>query len=66
MVMWRAWQTAEALQRTFEGVLTTFLTAALPDVEDVPVDMQTELIRMTRLSDRELWAIAQSTMLDEH
>lgn len=64
-VMRRARQTADVLQRPLEEVLAAILAAALPDVEDVPADMQAELIRMTWLSDQELWAIAHSTMLDE-
>jgi len=64
-VMRRARQTADVLQRPLEEVLTAILAAVLPDVEDAPADMQAELIRMTWLSDRELWAIAQSTMSDE-
>jgi len=64
-VMRRARQTADVLQRPLEEVLTAILAAALPEVEDAPADMQAELIRMTWLSDGELWVIAQSTMPDD-
>ncbi|MFQ5855446.1 MAG: hypothetical protein ACE5LU_07395 [Anaerolineae bacterium] len=63
--MQRARQAANALQRPVEEVLTATLAATLPDVDDAPPDMQTELARMTWLSDQELWAIAHSTMPEE-
>ena len=63
--MQRAEQSAHALQRPVEEVLTRLVTAALPDVADVPGDMQAELVRMTWLSDRELWDIAHSAMPEE-
>lgn len=64
-VMRRAKQAASVLQRPLEEVLTDTLAATLPDIEDVPPDMQAELARMTWLSDQELWAIAHSMMSEE-
>ncbi|OGO41162.1 MAG: hypothetical protein A2Z04_09500 [Chloroflexi bacterium RBG_16_57_9] len=64
-VMRRARQAASALQRPLEDVLTDTLAAALPDVEDAPSDLQTDLARMTWLNDHELWAIARSTITEE-
>ncbi len=61
-VMRRARQTASALQRPLEELLTGLVTAALPDVEDAPLEVQAELARMTWFSDQELWSIARSTM----
>jgi len=61
-LMQRARQAADALRYPVEDVLTSALAAALPDVEDVPAAMQSELARMTWLNDRELWWIARSTM----
>lgn len=61
-LMRRARQAADALRYPVEDVLTSALAAALPDVEDVPATMQSELARMTWLNDRELWWIARSTM----
>ena len=63
--MQRARQSANALQRPVEEILAAMLIAALPDVEDVPLDTRAELVRMTWLSDRELWTIARSTMTEE-
>lgn len=65
-IMRRAKYAADALQRPLEEVLTDMLTATLPDVENVPPDMQGDLARMTWLSNQELWTIAQSMMTDDH
>ena len=64
-VMLRARQAADVLQRPLEEVRTTTLANALPNVDDVPSDMQAELVRITWLSDQELWAIANSMMSEE-
>ncbi len=64
-VLQRAQKMAQTLQRPLEEVLTLTLSTTLPDVEDAPPEMQTELMRMTWLSDQELWAIAQSQMSAE-
>lgn len=61
-VMRRARQTANVLQRPLEELLIGLVTAALPDVEDAPLEVQAELARMTWFSDQELWSIARSTM----
>jgi len=61
-VMRRARQTANVLQRPLEELLTGLVTAALPDVEDAPLEVQAELARMTWFSGQELWSIARSTM----
>lgn len=65
LVLQRARQAAEALQRPLEEVLITTLDATLPHVEDAPPEVQLELLRMTWLSDQDLWAIARSAMTDE-
>jgi hypothetical protein len=64
-VMLRARQVANVLQRPVEEVLTATLATVLPEVDDAPPDMQTELVRMTWLKDQELWTIASSTMSEE-
>jgi uncharacterized membrane protein len=61
----RVKRAANVLQRPGEEVIVSVLAAALPDVEDAPVDMRAELARMTWLSDQELWAIANSAMAEE-
>ncbi len=61
-VVQRTRRTAEVSQCPLAEALTTILAAVLPDA---PADMQAELVRMTWLSDRELWAIARGTMSDE-
>ncbi|HNS01587.1 MAG TPA: hypothetical protein PKM78_04310, partial [Anaerolineae bacterium] len=58
----RARLAAATLQRPLEDVLTATLAAALPEVQDAPVDMRAELARMTWLSDGDLWMIARSAM----
>ena len=64
-VMRRARQTANVLQRPLEELLTGLVTAALPDVEDAPLEVQAELALMTWFSGQELWSIARSTMTVE-
>ena len=63
-VVQRASKVAQTLHRSLEDVLTTTLTSTLPDVEDVPAHLQTELLQMTWLSDQELIGIAQSQLSD--
>jgi len=65
-VMRRARVAAKVLQHPVEEVLAAALSATLPDVENVPQDMQDELARMTWLSDQALWDIAHTTMSHEH
>lgn len=64
-VLQRAKKIAQTLGRPLEEVLTLTLSTTLPDVEDVPPEIQAELMGMTWLSEQELWAIAQSQMSDE-
>lgn len=64
-VMQRAKDAADALQRPIEEILTAVLTAALPDLADVPSEMHSDLAQMTWLSDTDLWAIARSTLSDD-
>ncbi len=59
-LMRRAQQTARTLQRPLEDVLTDTLAAALPDVEDAPLDMQADLARMAWLDERSLWTFTRS------
>ena len=63
-VVQRASKVAQTLHRSLEDVLTTTLTNTLPDVEDVPAHLQTELLQMTWLSDQKLIGIAQSQLSD--
>lgn len=64
-ILRRAQQATRVLQRPLEEVLTVTLAAALPNVDDAPSDMWSELTQMTWLSDQRLWEIAHSTMTDE-
>ena len=61
-LMRRAQQTAQTLQRPLEDVLTDTLAAALPDVEDAPLDMQADLARMAWFDERSLWTITRSQL----
>jgi hypothetical protein len=48
-----------------EEVLTAMLDGVLPLLDDVPPDMQAELVEMTWLDDAALLSIAEATILDE-
>jgi hypothetical protein len=61
-IMEQAQQAAAALQRPVEEVLSDLLVAVLPTMQDVPDDMQAELIRMTWFESQELWRIAREQM----
>lgn len=61
-VMNRARQTAQTLQRPLEEVLSDMLASVLPDLEDVPAEMQADLADMTWLDDQALWSIAHGEM----
>lgn len=58
----QARQAAQALQRPLEDVLRDMLTAVLPPLDDVPPNLQHELMEMTWLSNDELWQIARAEM----
>lgn len=62
VVLERAQQAAEVLQHPLEEMLVAMLSAALPDVTDVPSERQAELARMTWLDDQTLWTIARRVM----
>jgi len=64
-VLERAKDAAQVLEHPLEEVLVSMLEAILPDVEDVPHDLQTDLTRMILLSDQELWDAANSAMVDD-
>lgn len=55
-------QAARLMQRPREQVLAAVLEAALPALDDIPPEFQTQLLEMTWLGDGPLLAIAQSTM----
>ncbi len=59
----RAKETAQAIDRSLEQVLTQSIALSLPALEtDLPPDIRSELAALSLLSDDELWAIARSTM----
>ncbi len=58
----RARQAASVLQKPVEEVLAAMLAAALPDLDDVPPSMRTDLARMSWMSDEALWDVATSAM----
>ena len=61
----RAGHAAQAVHRPVEEVITAMLDGVLPLLDDVPPEMQRELVEMTWLDDNRLLAIADSTMPDE-
>lgn len=58
----RARQAASVLQKPVEEALAAMLAAALPDLDDVPPAMRTDLARMSWMSDEALWDVATSVM----
>jgi hypothetical protein len=58
----RAGGAARAMHRPLEDVLTAMLDAAVPALDDVPADMQAELVEMTWWDDATLMATAHETL----
>jgi len=63
-VVQSATRMAQVLHRSLEEVLTETLASNLLDVEDVPAEMQAELMRMVWVSDQELLALAHSHLTE--
>jgi hypothetical protein len=61
----RARRVAQAVHRPVEGVITAMLDGILPSLDDVPPDMQAELLEMTWLDDAALLSIADAKMSNE-
>lgn len=61
-ILRRARQAAVALQLPLEEILTTVLSATLPDLGDAPSDLQPDLVRMTWMTDQDLWDLARSSL----
>jgi hypothetical protein len=61
----RAGRAAQAMHRPVEEVITAMLDGVLPLLDDVPDDMQAELVEMTWLDDDALLSIADATLSDE-
>lgn len=61
-VVQQARQAAQASHRPFEEVIVATLAASLPNFDDVPAALQSELAEMSWLNDRELWQIARSML----
>ncbi len=61
----RAGRAAQAMHRPVEEVITAMLDGVLPLLDDVPADMQAELMEMTWIDDDALLSIADATMSDE-
>ena len=60
----RAGRAAQAMHRPVEEVITAMLDGVLPLLDDVPADMQAELVEMTWFDDDTLLSIADATMSD--
>ena len=58
----RAGGAARAMQRSLEDVLAAMLDGVLPALDDVPADMQAELVEMTWWDDATLMAAADETL----
>lgn len=61
-VMERAQQVADALHTPVETVISNALTAALPHLEDVPVELRPQLARMTSYTDAQLWELTAALL----
>jgi hypothetical protein len=62
----RAKQAADVLKRPVEDVIVDTLASTLPLLDDVPVEMVSELAAMIHLSDEALQGLANNVMLEEH
>lgn len=60
----RAGGAARAMHRPLEEVITAMLEGVLPSLDDVPEDMQAELVEMTWWDDARLMEAADATMPD--
>jgi hypothetical protein len=60
----RAGGAARAMHRSLEEVITAMLDGALPSLDDVPEDMQDELVEMTWWDDAKLMEAADATLPD--
>jgi hypothetical protein len=60
----RARWAARAVHRPVEDVITAMLDGVLPALDDVPAEMQAELVEMTWLDDVALQAIAGAILSD--
>ena len=60
----RAGWAARAVHRPVEDVITAMLDGVLPALDDVPAEMQAELVEMTWLDDLALQAIAGAVRSD--
>jgi len=58
----RAGAAARAMHRPLEDVLAAMLDGALPALDDVPADIQAELVEMTWWDDATLMATADETL----
>lgn len=61
----RANKVAKVLKKSVEDVVTGAVGANLPDLDDVPVEMEAELAAMTYLSNEALLALANAEMEEE-
>ncbi|KAA0223415.1 hypothetical protein EDS67_25825 [candidate division KSB1 bacterium] len=57
-----AQRTAKAVRRSLEEVLVTALKTSLPPLDDLPVELLTELTALEHLDNSRLLALAQSTL----
>ncbi len=60
----RAGGAARAMHRPLEEVITAMLEGVLPSLDDVPEDMQAELVEMTWWDDARLMEASDATMPD--
>lgn len=60
----QARQAARLMHRPLEQVLAALLEAALPPLDEIPLNLQPQLLEMTWLSDGALLDIAKSSMAE--
>ncbi len=61
----RAGRAAQTMHRPVEEVITAMLDGVLPSLDDVPADMQADLVEMTWLDDDALLSLADAKLSGE-
>ena len=65
VVIEQVYRAADLLKTPVNDLFASTLSSSLPDLRDVPAEMQAELTRMTWLSDADLWEIAHAVLTDD-
>jgi plasmid stability protein len=58
-------QRASKMHRSVEDELVAVVTAALPNLGDIPADIANDMAQLSFLTDKELWQIARTTLTSQ-